>query len=346
MNQKFTLEEIFPTWYRSVESTITAELVANRISAIKKILEITKIEFWLDIVRAALGIKVQNSTHINTFVKTFQTIDVNFPVTSNDNLVKVLAQITLCALFDKKNDTSFIVGNAISVANFFESYAISEIPFCSKAIDNISSFKEETFDITPYTDELSETGENIEEDLESLSITNNDVVNLIEVNKFLLKESLEIKQELNILWWLFGEFSSTFNDYFTNVGIPRMIVASALEINDLNESKYALISSKHILVKALLLSHSHGAVMNDVDIPSIINVIPKETIELLADKSSCEELTPILLAFNLAKEFGEKKWQGPYLKKLKLKKLDKKYKPGLLAYQLFCELRLVKFLND
>lgn len=346
MNQKFTLEEIFPTWYRSVESPITTELVANRISAIKKTVVITDIEFWLDIVGTALGIKLEDSTHVNTFVKKFQTVDVNFPVTSNDNIVKVLAQITLCALFDKKSETSFIVGNAVSVANFLESYAASQIPFYSKAIDNISSYKEETLDLKSCTDEIAATEEYISEDTEGLTITNNDVLNLITLNNFLLTENFKVKQESNILWWLFGEYSSTFDDYFSNVEVPRMIVASALELHNLNDGKSVVTSSKHILVKALVLSNNNSAVMNEVDIPSVINMIPKEKIELLVNEGYCEELTPILLAFNLAKELGENKWQKPYLKRLKLKNLDKKYKPGLLAYQLFSELRLVKSLID
>jgi hypothetical protein len=345
MNQNFTLEQIFPTWYKGAESSITADLVNDRVTAIKKTLEITEIEFWLDIVRTALGIQVQQSSHITTFVKNFQESDINFPITSNNNIVKVLSQITLCALFDEKTDVSLTVSNSLIAAHFFESYTASKIPFYDEAVKFIMNYKEDEFDIKAYTDVLAEAEENIAEEPDELGITNNDVINLINVNNFLLSENIRVKQETNILWWLFGEYSSTFNDYFPNVGVSKMVVASALELHSLNNSETIPASSKHMIAKALIISNNYISKIDKLDLATVINSIPDTVIKQIVNIGHCEELTPILLAINLADQ-SEDNWPALFTKKIKLKGLDKKYMPSLLAYQLFCELRLVNSLNS
>ena len=135
-------ERLFPSWYKTIDPALTTDTVNNRIAAIRSILENTEVEFWLDVVRIALGTDARDKATKMTLEEKFVEFDVTFDLVSNENLIKTLSEILLCFLIETRSALAYLVATLISNINFLEQFSTSRIPYLSRAIDLLNTSKD------------------------------------------------------------------------------------------------------------------------------------------------------------------------------------------------------------
>lgn len=345
MNQNYSCTELFPTWYKSIEIKLEEDLALKRITAVQSIIKSDDLEFILDIVRIATDRKCQDSNSKSNFETHFRDNDINFPLASNDNLLKILAQITLCFLFESKNKLATIVSLAVLNVNFFIQLPENSVPYFQYARRKLAEDSSESDEqLSETNNQLLESLENFEEDEEETSTLDyDDSVNTIKMLNHLYKENMALKEETNVLWWLFGEYSSLNGKYFNEIGHLKMIISSAKELYDLSiHGNYN--SSRHILNKALLVSNGDKPLKAVVFSDTIDILIPEVRVKIL-ESLTPSDLTPCLMALQSSQELeGNPIWKATFEARNKGTDISKKMHPTDIAYQFYNEILYLNLL--
>jgi hypothetical protein len=344
MSKNYTCEDHFPTWYRTIELTLNQETLQKRISAINKIIEEENSELWLDIVKLAHGIAIGNPEHKELFVSIFKEFDLSFPIQSNDNIVKVLSQISLCFLFESTTDLR-IISLAIINLNFFEQYSATDIPFyeLARKVDAINE-PDAIFNVNEAVENLKQKAEAIEEDVDGEeTLESEDSLNLINLVTHISNENNRLKEESNVLWWLFTQYSTSNKAYFNEVGLSKMTASSPYELFEITSCSGFLISAKHILHKALIISNGNKVKLKELSILEVINDTLGKIKEEILLLGHLDEFTPFLHAISLEKSLGDVNlWKGAFNKKFGTGSCERKFKPEDLAFQFYTEMSFLK----
>jgi len=346
MTNQYTTKDYFPEWYKSVEISLSETLVENRLSAINEFVDEEDIKLWLDIVRLALGLKIENQDSLSQIVDKFKSYDIAFPILNNDNVIRVLAQISLCFLFENATLFSQIVSRAVISSSFFSENA-SEIPFTTYAQQNLSKvIVDESFDAAEIAELLSDRQLELENDEdEEETVTHADHLNLIKTANYFLQENKSLKDEINVLWWLFGQYSTLYNSYFSEVGSSKMTLAAAEELFTLS-SNNSVLSANHILHKVLLLANNQKP-LKPISLASVIVDTDLDIKNKLISYDNLGDLTPILLALSLSKEFGDAKlWQAAFKNRNSNFDAARTFTPQEIANQIYNEITFVEYAKE
>lgn len=349
MSKNYTCKDHFPTWYKTIELNLTPDILQKRISAIEKIIQEENVELWLDIVKLAYGIVPGDQNNKDLVVDIFKEFDLSFPIQANDNIVKVLSQICLCFLFESKSHLRQIVSLAIINLNFFEQYSSVEVPFYESAHKtDVVNETDVSFDVEEAVENLTIKAEALEEDEDGEEgMENEDTLNLINLVRYLSTENKKLKEETNVLWWLFTQYSNLNKAYFYELTLSKMVISSAYELFQITQNSGFLNSSKHILNKALIISNGNKTKLKELSLADVINETldtVKDGILALGDQS---EFTPFLHAVNLEKSLGDLGlYKATFNKKFGAGSIEKKFKPEELAFQFYAEMTFIKSLQS
>ncbi|UKT65095.1 GTPase-associated system all-helical protein GASH [Pedobacter mucosus] len=339
-----TTEYNFADWYRPVDSQLTAETQAFRITAIRELLDTDDMDFWLDIIRMYWGLPVVSEDSRKEFIKAFKDADPVFPVSGNDHLLQVLAGILICFQLEEDFHLNISIGLAIKSINFLGQYEIaSNIPVLSNATTFLSeqsailretNLEEQRTEITDLTNRSEVPGY-------AFVAADNSVLTTA-VNSLLQSQKV-FSEETNILWWLFGEASQTYEQPLKAIGLPKAIPIIANEIFDIIEFSLSNRKIDAIINKAIsncIQSKGSEKAYSPVDmiskfegseITSILNGFKPET-----------EFTPILTAFSRFITTGKSSdWTNIYASEFNGGDLKKTFQPSALASQILQELFLL-----
>ncbi|WP_426094777.1 GTPase-associated system all-helical protein GASH [Flavobacterium sp. DSR2-3-3] len=345
MSKNHTCEDLFPTWYRTIELSLTQETLQKRIRAINKIIDEENVELWLDIAKLAHGISIGNPEHEELFVSIFKEFDLSFPIQSNENIVKVLSEISLCFLFESTTDLRYIISLAVINLNFFEQYSATDIPFYKLAHKmDATNEPNPIFNVNEAVENLRDRAIAIEEGEEGEeTLDSEDSVNLINLVTHINNENNKLKEETNVLWWLFTQYSTSNKAYFYELGLSKIVVSSAYELFQITKFTGFLISSKHILHKALVISNGNKSKLKELSLVDIINdTVQKVKGEILL-LGQLNEFTPFLHALSLEESLGDVHiWKGAFNKKFGAGTCEKKFEPEDLAFQFYTEMTFLK----
>jgi hypothetical protein len=346
MNHKHSPTDLFPTWYKSIDPVVDAATVANRITAIGKFLEDESTDTWFNIVKLALGIPGVDTTTISGLESELKGADINFPLVSNENLLHVLAQISLCFLFESENNAAQQVAMALSNAVFFGQFDKSPIPFYEYAREFLSQ-PVHLLDSDIETDQQAvvDALDAMEASETEILMDYTDQIALLKTVNHLFDSNKKIREESNILWWLFGQYSTIQENYFTVLGAEKMILSAALELAELNISENNLPSARHLLQKALVISNDNKPLTAKVKLSTVIDDSPGEVkTKMLSIVSNISEFTPCLLALSLSTQFDESAlWKSAFKSKAQKADIEKEFFPGDVSYQVYNE---IKFLSS
>lgn len=323
-------------WHVLSKFALQNETLNKRYESIENITERTEVDFWLDIVRLYLGISV-NGKNINEFISAFLGVDNSFPLTKNERLLKALAGMVLICKIELaiENDSaddeeseeeetttsteeeseyeeidhseiSLIISNALVNSIFFNQHKMeTKVPVLdtAKAFLSEYSFNQRTSEISEYEDELNETINRMSEEPEELEAS--EQVNLVKAAQAIIKESKMLSEEVNVLWWLFGEYSELADKYFSEIEDNSMAVLGAKELYDLSKFNSELPAARHILRKAIKASNGGGAKQTSLKscIDSLGHSLKEKILGL--DTESIDILTPCLFAL---KNSNTKDW--------------------------------------
>lgn len=324
-------------WHTLSKFALQNETLNKRYGSIKNITQRTEVDFWLDIVRLYLGIAV-NGKNINDFISAFAGVDDSFPLTKNEKLLKALAGMVLICKIElvRENDSandkksegveetqtsteeesgneeidhsyiSLIISNALVNSIFFNQYKIeTKVPVIDTAKTFIAeySFNQRTSEIGEHEDELNENVNRMSEELEELDAS--EQLNLVKTAQALIKENKLLSEEVNVLWWLFGEYSDIEGKYFNEIEDNSMTIIGAKELYDLSKFNSELPSARHILRKALKASDGNGEKQTSIKL--CIDSLSKNAKSKIIEPSmeSIDILTPCLFAL---KNSNAKDW--------------------------------------
>lgn len=361
MNQNYKCADFFPTWYKAVDPAPTNDLVKKRMNGINALIELDNINLWLDIVKIANGDKDYNAENVALLVKKFKDFDIAFPIISNENILKILSQISLCFLFESSNKCSHCVSMAVINSNFLEHNESSEIPYCKYAVQkntlNYFSKKEDISEIEEKllekeielqdSHEEEEEAEEEEEEEEKNSLSYQDSLNLIKMVNYLNKENKKIKEESNVLWWLFGEYSTINNSFFSDISVSKIVTIVAQELVDLTINTGYLSSARNILSKAIIIANKGKSKLKEISIAESILESSDETKNKLLSNGDLGLLTPLLFCVNLSKQSDQTEiWKSICNQKIGNGNLEKKYIPTEIAFQFYNEIVFLNLLTN
>lgn len=371
----YTAKDHFPTWYKATNVASNTDTLNARLEALDDIITNDDAGFWQDIVRISVGLDPSNAATTSTFVKSFLETDKTFPVSNNEQLVKVLAACALCFRLeapdqegeetdeeeeseeeqdDKETDheTTTNVDTAISLCicnlNFLGQFKndnhIPVIDYARQYLES-KSYAERIRETEEEFEALDDIKQNLEANKPMSNDSHQGVINAIEE---LRHEKTMLAEELNVLSWIFGEYSSKAGKFFQDAGASLMLVYAPLELQEKTANIHYLNSAKGFLHRILSISNGAKKVAN-VAVFDAIDALPAELKISLAKqyKTGLSELTPFLFAISKSTEFDAgQDFATPYKKVTKGGDLKKTFKPEVIATQLYNEIVFIKTLQN
>lgn len=382
----YTAKDYFPDWYKAAKLEVTKEIIKWRLDAINEVIKIEKKGFWLDVVRIAVGLPPVIANTQKEFTSIFRKTDNSFPISNNENLLKVLAGITLCFKLEAEDideevdesgeeeeeaeetaagkkeeaeaeeidyETRTNINTALSLAilnlNLFGQHKEDgNVPF--------PSFAQNYLQARTYLERMDEEGEDHQERLEKLEqelvddadMDTEDHKTVVEVLQTVIKRNEVLSEELNTLSWIFGEYSKLGGKFFAEVGVPLMVTLGPLELQEKSAKMHYLPSAKGLLQKILTISNSSKKLTN-VNAFDAVNSLPNEIkVELTKNfKAHISELTPYFFAVLKSLEFENGvDYSSSYKKISNGADIKKSLKPDLLASQIYNEVVFIKTLEN
>jgi hypothetical protein len=299
----YTPRQLFADWYRNVDPEVTEEKVNTRLAAIDQIIKTKERDFWLDIVCLYLDIPLHRADNRHDFIDFFKQHDSTFPLIGNDALLKYLAAITLCIHLNESSGNNNVLSLSCITGGFFSKSKINDkVPVPKYAFDFIQASAQKRR----------------REDNELENIAEPEVV------KHIISSHLLLKEEVNVLWWLIGEFSQIVNSTFQDAGAVRMTLLGSKELSQITTTELGPSSFKSILHKMLITANGGKAIAKKVTGYDTILSLSKEERKLLCDISgNISIVTPMLFEVKKSIEHGnDEDWRSQGLihlnKKMKL----------------------------
>lgn len=314
-------------WHNLSKVAVQNDTLEKRYKSIENIIQRKEVEFWLDIVRIYLGIVVIGK-NITDFIRAFSTLDSNFPLTKNEKLLKVLAGMVLICKMELSTDSisdnedesreededidhsksAIVISNALVNSIFFNQYKLdTKVPVMDTANAYLSdySFNQRTSEASDYENSLNETANRLSEEEEGLDASEEE--SLVKTVQALIKENKLLSEEVNVLWWLFGEYSELADKYFSEIEDNSMVVLGAKELYDLSKFNSELPAARHILRKAIKASNGQGT--KQTSLKSCIDSLDQSLKGKILDSNTetIDILTPCLYAL---KNSNTKDWQN------------------------------------
>jgi hypothetical protein len=342
----YTSEQLFSDWYKFFDGTATIETHAFRKEAITKIVTEEEIEFWLDVVRIALGIIPKTPTNNQTFIDAFKESDTTFPLINNDNLIKGLAAIALCfKLEDEEDEENNKISLAVINSTFLGQYEYDKnIPFVERAhaYYQASSSISRELEFEDDIKKINKIKKNV--GVANAVINQADTIQLVQSVKTIINDNAIMSEELNVLWWLFGEYSKLSEKYFRQIDCKAMTILAAKELSDITKLPQGFYSAREILNRVLLASKSSKTPIKGISVFEAVNQIDEDMRKkIIQDKGdSISELTPCLLSIQKSIDMASgEDWSGAYKKQTTG---DIKKTVGLIdiAFQVYREFLFVK----
>lgn len=354
--------DLISDWHNLSKFSISEDIASKRNEALDEILARGEKSYWLDIVRYFLNIN-EAGINITHFVKTFQKNDDTFPILKIEKLTKGLASIALAAkikealseleeMNTKKQsgeededeesaelehlsncEIANVISNALMNATFLKQLKIeTKIPLVLFATDFLSKYSshDRSVNLDISKTKIIEIEQRMFEEEDGITVEEN--LSLIQAVQAILKSNTIQKEELNILWWLFGEYSEIGGNYFVNIDKKAMSIIAAKELHDLSLFASELPASKHLLRKILSLCKSDKSETIEFSLKECIETIDIDIRKKIIGNYGdiVDELTPCM---NALLKYGENR----EIKNIKVN-IEEKLDLGVLSSQFYKEL--------
>ena len=377
----YTATDFFPTWYKATKLSATPDQLKSRLAAIDELVNTNEIPFWLDIIRISNGLQPADDGSISRFVKTFQDEDNTFPLTNNAQLLKVLAASAVCFKLEAEdletedeeeeeeeeeeeqgepNDQSEEAdASVITDVNTAISLCVTNINFLGQFKDDgtipVLTYAQNYLESKPYYQRMREhegQAEDLDKVAEKFNTTtalNKDdhqvIVNSIQQVQ---KENNMLSEELNVLSWIFGEYSKLANCFFQDAGTSLMMIYGPIELHEKTSTLHYINSARGFLHRILSIALASKKA-TPVSVADSINAIPADFKTSLVKKykAHISELTPYLFAVSKSTEVNAgDDYAAPVKKQTNGGDIKKTFKPDVMAIQIYKEIVFINTLEN
>jgi len=331
-------------WHNAAKFPINDEVLANRCKALNAILSENDYSYWIDIVKLFLGLEPNPKTESSFVKELQDNDETFPRIKKLEKQVVVQAAIALSCKIQMGIDflsgikpspakvvTPVAVANgeeseeegveedaqpseedieiarlicsAIENASFQKHIKIeTKIGLIEKIREFRSKFKSTDRDVEDHDDLLSEI--ETRHSGEDGALNTADLLNFTKALRSQIRTNDILSEELNILWWLFGEYSEVANDYFGNIHPNALALIIAREIHDLSSFNTEIPAARHLIRKALSTGRNSGenAVATIKTCFDALSIEQKKKIIENYEADICE-LTPCLNALKSGKDF-------------------------------------------
>jgi hypothetical protein len=364
-----TARSMFADWYREAIVSPSSEIIDVRIKTIAAISKNDSISFWLDVLKIYLGYNTSDISSYNEFISEFKKTDSTFPLQGNENLIHILAASSMCIKLDEDISLeSDALALAIVTSNFFNQFNIkSKVPVSQNAFvyllkestrfretDVIQDINEGEIDFTPIkveidtiNDTFDETHvekpfDNINETIEALVLKVNMLSKEVANHQ---KIHLNLSEEVNILWWVFGEQSNKLQTRFKDIGFLRTALIAPLELSELITQSPSFVTVTPILHKVLKLGHSKETKYPAVSLTEIVNSFEEPFRKSISrhENDSILSFTPCLLGLKKSLDVNQgEDWSNSFKKATHGADPNKKKSALDFTEQIFRELQFLR----
>lgn len=361
--------ELFPSWYsKGVNKEVTDSELNLRRTAITEILKIDDKAVWIKILRVYASIDRLNSDAYTEVVDLVRNGDVNFLI-ENENLVRVISG---CAIAQKIEQNNTWISDLLALSlmslefNPHFSPPILELQKvakefwlteCEEKRKINTDFKIANFTLKPNNhpqlSTLSAEVAALHAHADSLGkavvASQNEIDNLYkEVNVInatlveIKKNFVALSEETNVLWWLFGAYSSITGRLFSKHTADQLSIIIAIELGKLTGELPGIGGLESILHKALSnVEYEPGQVVGIATIiESMKDFQQKLKVELPSDHPGLEPLTPLLFSLRSFCEHASTEWKSVFGKVVHLD-LSHKINHAHCSFQLYKEIMLI-----
>jgi hypothetical protein len=331
-------------------------------------LKVPEISFWINLLKVYLGNAKFNSSEYNQIVEHVKYGDENFAI-QNENIVKLLTGCTIAIKMDEKNSriadclclallTSQILPSVNSIIPELIERAFNL--WISKAEENReinldfyvnsgtlkSSFKVVIPEVTnvvetqkSHSDSVINMITNLQKDLNATNTDFNSIQNSL---KSIKQNFVALSEESNVLWWLFGSYSTTLKKSFNKLTAELLSIIIAFELNNLTKSLPGMGGVEGIIHRALSSVEYESGSMHTIDviIDSIKGYEDNVKILLPDDHSEIQFFTPFLFGIKCHSEHAGIEWKTVYKKHVDLD-LETKVVYDNFSFQLYKELAFI-----
>ncbi len=302
----YKAREYFYDWYKTLPINIDEETGNKRIEAIDIILENDDEGFWFDLLNLYFKVKPVSKENKGIFVNEFHEKDATFPLSKNDNIIQTLAGICLCILFDEQtSQLNDKLSYAILNSNFYNQLKLNtKIPVTEYAVEYL---KRDGDRVKKEADSSDVEDLEILEELDiELTTTNRalapaETLSIIKSINTLHTSNLLLREELDVLWWLMGEFSINGSEYFNKLGLQSMIFLGAKDLSELTLISQSLKSSISFLKKTLYLSNNGKNIDSKTSIVEAAKSLTESQFDLITNVDNISIYTPCLNILNKLK---------------------------------------------
>lgn len=367
----------FADWYRLVSIDPQQVSLDLRWKGVKALAQ--EVDKWaaLDVVRQMFGKQPKAADFDATFRAPFKNLDSSFAMRSNNLEMEVLAGATVAHLLVDLDDTG--VADAVALAivcvdfdGLREKPNLSEIieiarehlhrrsndsrtQFASPVIKSSKSKLLESVEavaaLTPTTGTI--TVASITPTLREIAKLPNALVK--PVNDAFEKFSTQLRlqqEELNMLWWLFAEFSRDFRIRMSDVGHPAAIIVAAKELTDLTLTLPGPVAAEAFLDKMLQTvtgnrEHKDTTVREAVAAPKLYEDGWAKRATAGESLESIDDLCTVHFALQRSAEAGgrDDDWTSAFEKRAGVKP-DATLSPVALATQVYRERLLIRAMKE
>lgn len=366
----YTAVEMMPEWYsKGISKQAENEEITLRKNALSEIIQVKTKITWVDIVKIYLSLIKAETSEYAAVVDLLRKNDENFNV-QNENLIKVLCG---CAIAQKIELNDSYISDTLALmivcAEFFNKNVntIPELPQraynfwineCEKkrfvdlnfAVGNQLSTSAVKVEIPELSADEKTWKANSDAVLKIITALQKDLNNanaeIVLQQKALnaaKQNFVALSEESDILWWLFGAYSSTVKKSFSKLSPEILSVIISVELCELTKTEPGIAGTESIIHRALSnveyefgSTHSIEKIVNSVtefekELKSLLPLIPAEL----------EKLCPLLLAIHERTEYAGIEWKAVYGKRSSLD-LDSKITYENFSIQLYQELMMLK----
>ncbi len=303
-----TTNNKFIDWFHTFDPAITEEKYKKRIKAFDVFAKNVEYREGLDAVRVFYGISPSDKNFMKIFVEIFTKADPTFSTSGKNNEIRVLAG---CAALHYSN-TEADDHDSLDVKLSFVTLACKGKGLVAPIPDIVQTCQNDLIEASKklrsklISSSASKANPQVEPTVEKpIQALNTKVQNLVPAFNLL-------QEELDILWWLFGERTRSHEAHFSENSHGVNALVTAHDLAELISFRPGPFASEAFLLKAI--ASSKGKMPSKITLRDAINKIPlkwAEQIKLDFGDATLLNLCPLhtCVAY-FAEVSGEKAWEA------------------------------------
>lgn len=357
----------FPEWYQQVVLEPKKEELEMRWAGVEAVARDMDTQQALNVVRLFFGRPLKESDSIEWLADSFQEIDSNFPMRNNKHLLRVLSGVIIVHLIDER------VGEIVDMVTLATlcagcQGARSDVPIPDvveysqqyivtranrhRSLDRVSFEKAageqwnqllKNFLTAWPNQNVEAVKEQVKAPFQKIAELINRMVDAIN----LLGEQIRFqKEESDILWWVFSEYSHDLEQPMANLDLAAACLVSGKELGDLIAVPPGPQYAKGFLDK--MLRTIDPKLEKPVKLCDAINASPRKWRENWVDNENfgkAPDFFPVHIAAIKSLETTKKTAWYDAFETANGIKARKPFNPIDLAWQAYLEGLLIRFLH-